>query len=161
MNITVEKTPVLELTRNFDAAPERVFDAWLERSWGDWIGPGAVTAEVTLLEPRVGGRYRIVMHTPDGKELTVHGVYKEINRPHQLVMSWIWEHGDTETILSLSFKPSNSGTELTIRHEGFSSEERRDNHNRGWNGTLDKLEASMRKGCGTVSSSDEDGDIPS
>lgn len=141
MNATIEKSPVLEITRIFDAPPERVFDAWLLKSWGDWAGPPGVRGEVTLMEPHVGGRYRIVMHTPDGNILSVGGIYKEIVRPSKLVMSWMWEHGDTDTLITLTFKPSGKGTELFMRHEGFSSDERRDSHNKGWNGTFDKLEA--------------------
>ena len=79
--MTIEKTPVLEITRIIDAAPERVFDAWLDKSWGDWAGPAGIKGEVTLLEPRVGGRYRMVMHRPDGSSAPVGGVYKEIARP--------------------------------------------------------------------------------
>ena len=76
-----DRKPInLELTRHFDAPPERVFDAWLQKSWGEWAGPPGVKGEVTLLEPRVGGRYRIVMHVPDGSTLTVGGIYQG-NRP--------------------------------------------------------------------------------
>ena len=58
MSMTMEKPITLEMTRHFDAPPERVFDAWLQKSWGDWAGPPGVKGEVTLLEPRVGGRYQ-------------------------------------------------------------------------------------------------------
>jgi uncharacterized protein YndB with AHSA1/START domain len=78
---------VLEMSRLFDASPEQVFDAWLEKSWGDWVGPPGVKGEVTQLQPKVGGRYQIVMHR-EGGDLTVGGIYKEIVRPTRLVMSW-------------------------------------------------------------------------
>jgi uncharacterized protein YndB with AHSA1/START domain len=141
MTDTLEKSTVLELTRIFDAPPERVFDAWLEKSWGDWAGPPGVKGEVTLMEPRVGGRYSIVMHTPDGNKITVGGVYKEIVRPSLLVMSWKWTHEQPDTLITLTFKPAGKGTELHMRHEGFANADRRDSHNKGWNGTFDKLAA--------------------
>ena len=141
MIATIEKSAALEITRHFDAPPERVFDAWLMKSWGDWAGPPGVKGEVTLMEPRVGGRYQIIMHTPDGSTLTVGGTYKEITRPSKLVMSWKWDREESDTLITLTFKPTATGTELFMRHEGFANEDRRNSHNNGWNGTLDKLAA--------------------
>jgi len=142
---TATRTPItLELSRHFDAPPEAVFDAWLQKSWGEWAGPPGVRGEVVQLEPRVGGRFRIVMHTPDGKELPVGGVYREIARPSRLVMTWKWEHEEQETLITLSFQPAAGGTNLTLRHENFAAVERRDSHKNGWTGTFDKLEAFLK-----------------
>jgi uncharacterized protein YndB with AHSA1/START domain len=139
MNAAAEKPLALEMTRHFDAPPERVFDAWLSKSWGEWAGPPGVKGEVVVMEPHVGGRYRVVMHRPDGGELIVGGTFREINRPLKLVMSWKWEHEDTDTLVTLALRPSGKGTVLTLHHEGFAATERRDSHQMGWNGTLEKL----------------------
>ena len=137
---TVTADRVLELTRIIDAPPEAVFDAWLNKSWGEWAGPPGVKGEVIQLEPKVGGKYKMVMHRPDGGTLTIGGTYKEITRPSRLVMSWKWDHEDVDTLITLSFKPKGKGTEIQMRHEGFVSAERRDSHNAGWTGTFDRLE---------------------
>jgi uncharacterized protein YndB with AHSA1/START domain len=134
-----EKPITLDMSRTYDAAPERVFDAWLGKSWGEFVGPPGVRGEVTLIEPRVGGRYRVVMHLPDGKQLAVGGVYREIARPSKLVMSWKWEHEEQDTLFTLTFRAHGKGTELTLHHEGFANAVRRDSHKDGWTGTLDKL----------------------
>jgi uncharacterized protein YndB with AHSA1/START domain len=143
---------VLELTRVFDAAPERVFDAWLRKSWGEWAGPPGVRGQVVQMEPRVGGGYKIVMHR-DGGDLTVVGVYKEIARPSRIAMTWKWEGEEQETLITLSFKPKGKGTELHMRHEGFATAERRDGHNSGWIGTFDKLEVYLQNASGTANGS--------
>jgi uncharacterized protein YndB with AHSA1/START domain len=131
---------VLVLKRTFDAPRERVFDAWLDaKHMSKWMGPRGVNAEVALLEPRVGGRYRILMHTPDKSDPIVGGVFKEIVRPERLVYTWTWEHDKVETLITLTFAAVGKTTELTIRHEGFASMERRDGHNNGWIGSLEKL----------------------
>jgi uncharacterized protein YndB with AHSA1/START domain len=130
----------LTLSRHIDATPERVFDAWLEKSWGEWVGPPGVNGEVIQLEPKVGGRYRVVMHLPSGGTLSVGGVYKEILRPSRLVMSWKWEHEEQDTLITLTFRAEGKGTQMTIHHEGFAAPERRDSHNNGWTGTLGKLQ---------------------
>ena len=129
----------LTLSRHIDALPDRVFDAWLEKSWGEWVGPPGVHGEVVQLEPKVGGHYRVVMHLPSSGTLTVGGVYKEISRPNRLVMSWKWEHEEQDTLITLTFRAGGKGTQMTIHHEGFAAPERRDSHNNGWTGTLEKL----------------------
>ena len=144
MTTTTEKPIALELTRHFDAPPERVFEAWLDKSWGDWVGPPGVKGEIVVLEPRVGGRYRIVMHKPDGSTLTVSGFYMEITRFSRIVMSWKWAQEVTDTVLTLTFRSAHGGTDLTLHHQGFAAAERRDSHNQGWTGTLDKLAEFLR-----------------
>ena len=143
---TATKTDALRMTRHFDAPPEQVFHAWLSKSWGEWAGPRGIQGEVTMMEPHVGGRYRVVMHRPDGGTIAVGGIYREIVRPNRLVMSWKWEHEDVDTLITLSFRPSGAGTELTLLHEGFASVERRDSHHSGWGGTLDRLAEHLAKG---------------
>jgi glutathione S-transferase len=141
---TITADRVLEMTRYIDAAPETVFDAWLNKSWGEWAGPPGIKGEVLQLEPKVGGKYKVVMHRPDGGTLTIGGTYKEIVRPTRLVMSWKWAHEETDTLITLIFRPKGKGTEIHLRHEGFAAVDRRDSHNAGWVGTLDKLEQFLR-----------------
>jgi uncharacterized protein YndB with AHSA1/START domain len=76
---------VLEIRRVFDAPRARVFDAWLNREeWQAWIGPEGVRCEVPVLERRVGGRYRLIMHLSDGQVIPVTGVFKTIEAPKRL-----------------------------------------------------------------------------
>jgi uncharacterized protein YndB with AHSA1/START domain len=140
MNLVAADT-TLEITRIFDAPPERLFNAWLEREeWQAWIGPKGVNCEVPLLEPWVGGRYRITMRLSDGRVIPVSGVFKTIERPRRLVFTWGWE-GDAsrQSLVALSFRDLNGKTELTLRQEGLESISSRDDHREGWNSALDKL----------------------
>jgi uncharacterized protein YndB with AHSA1/START domain len=142
MNLAATDT-TLEITRIFDAPPERLFDAWLEREeWQAWIGPKGVSCEVPLLEPWVGGRYRVTMRLSDGRVIPVAGVYKTIERPRKLVFTWGWEGDPTrQSLVALSFREVNGKTELTLRHEGLESLASRGDHRNGWNSALDKLVA--------------------
>jgi uncharacterized protein YndB with AHSA1/START domain len=75
----------LVITRLFDAPALRVFDAWLSRKeWQSWIGPEGVLCDVSVLEPRVGGQYRLTMHITDGGPIALAGVFKVIDRPRTL-----------------------------------------------------------------------------
>jgi len=140
---------LLEITRVFDASPDRVFDAWMVREqWQSWIGPEGVNCEVPLLEPHVGGRYRITMHLSDGRIIPVAGTFKEIDRPTRIVFTWKWEGGeeDDDTLVSLTLRDLKGKTELTLRHQGLRTVENRDNHGKGWNGTLNKLASYLTAG---------------
>jgi uncharacterized protein YndB with AHSA1/START domain len=135
--------PVLKITRTFDAPPERVFNAWLNREeWESWIGPEGCRCEVPLLEPRVGGRYRLQMHLTDGREIPVEGVFKSIDRPRSLSFSWGWAlSGKDDTLVTLTFRAVGGKTEMTLRHDGLPTGNDREGHGKGWNSALNKLTA--------------------
>jgi uncharacterized protein YndB with AHSA1/START domain len=79
--IADEETTLL-IKRTFKASAEDVFDAWLTlERWQAWIGPEGMNCKVTLLEPRVGGRYRIDMRALDGSLIPVSGQFEVIDRP--------------------------------------------------------------------------------
>jgi len=60
----------------------------------------------------------------------------------RLVFTWQWEGSDLETLVTLEFKGlSAGGTELTLIHEGFDSEDTRNKHGQGWDGCLANLES--------------------
>ena len=143
---TATINPVLEIVRSFDAPPARVFDAWLVREeWQAWIGPEGCQCEVPLLEPRVGGKYRILMHMSDGRTVPVAGEFKLLDRPHKFVFTWGWE-GDPNrnSLVTVLLKAVNGKTEMTLRHEGLPDEESRIGHGKGWNSTLNKLAAYVK-----------------
>lgn len=147
MNVAAEDT-TLEITRIFDAPPARVFNAWLNREeWQAWIGPEGINCDVPLLEPRVGGRYRITMRLPDSRVIPVAGIFKTIDSPRRLVFTWGWE-GDPsrESLITITLREKGDKTELTLRQEGLGSVSNRDDHRKGWNGTLNKLVAYLAIG---------------
>ena len=138
--VAADTAATLTISRHFDAPPERVFEAWLDpEQISRWMGPRGVRAEATQLDARVGGGYAITMHKPDNSIARVTGAYKEIKRHSRLAFTWTWLDEIRETLVTLTFKPAGKGTDMTLQHTGFSNAERRDQHNFGWNGSLDKL----------------------
>jgi uncharacterized protein YndB with AHSA1/START domain len=138
-----QPAPTLEIVRRFDAPPERVFDAWLGNSWGEWLPPAGATCEVATIEPRVGGSYLIRMAMADGRNIEISGAYREIARPERLVLTWCGSYNPHEMLLTLTFRRDGAGTVMTLRQEGFPDEALRDGYNSGWagqGGSFDKLD---------------------
>ena len=76
------------LTRTFDAPRERVFAAWTDpKQMAQWWGPKGFTNPVCQMDVRPGGRYRIVMRSPEGAEYPIVGEFVEIVRPSRIVMT--------------------------------------------------------------------------
>jgi uncharacterized protein YndB with AHSA1/START domain len=139
-----EQTGVtLEIRRTFAAPRERIFNAWTRsEELRKWFAPGPLTTAVADSDLRVGGRYRITMRGPDGKEHTVTGVYQIIEPPRRLVYTWRWEDKPSagESTVTVEFNDRGESTEVVLRHEGLPNEKERAEHEQGWNGCLEKLE---------------------
>jgi uncharacterized protein YndB with AHSA1/START domain len=137
--------PSLTLKRRLHAPPQKVYEAWTDPAkLVRWFGPaqtvpGSVQAE---LDVRVGGRFRASFKAADGEYHEVGGVYREVAPGERLQFTWAWHTTpERESLVTVTLKPDGEGTLLTLHHEQFFDEAARDGHERGWSGTLDKLEA--------------------
>jgi uncharacterized protein YndB with AHSA1/START domain len=141
-------SPVVEITRIFDASPQRVFDAWMVReNWQSWIGPEGINCEVPQLDAEVGGRYRINMKLTNGERIPVAGTYQIIEPGKRIVFTWGWDGDPSRTsTITLTFRDLGGKTELTLRQEGLRTVENRDGHTVGWNGALNKLDTYLATG---------------
>ncbi len=141
-NATTVK-PSLTIKRRFNAAPAKVFAAWIDpEKVKRWMGPGEVKALRVEADPHTGGRYRWLMQAPNGEQHDVSGVYREVIPNEKLVFTWAWKSTpERESLVTLTFKADGGGTLMTLTHEQFFDEEARDRHNKGWTGAMPKLEA--------------------
>jgi len=138
----------LTLTQQVKASPQRVFDAWLDPQLiCKWLGPKVwvESCETVVLEPRVGGKYQLRTRTRaiPGREGCsgggVSGVYRQIDRHTRLSFTWIRAGEEIETLVTVQFEPSGGGTLVTLTHQGFTSEQAREQHAQGWSGSLVQL----------------------
>jgi uncharacterized protein YndB with AHSA1/START domain len=136
--------PSLTLKRRLNAPPSKVFAAWTDpEKLAHWFGPadtviGSVSAELNV---RVGGRFRVRFSTTNGEQHEVGGVYREVTPDERLVFTWAWRSTpERESLVSVALRPDGAATLLALTHEQFFDQAARDGHERGWTGTLAKLE---------------------
>ena len=138
----------VRLTRLIRAPRQTVYDAWLDpevrKQW--WCAAPEMTPGVCEIDPSVGGRYRVGMIAPDGKEHIVVGEFVELQPPNKLSFTWTWETNPdfggksrvTVELFEATFK-DEPATELLLTHERLSAQLERSDHTTGWLGCLKSL----------------------
>jgi uncharacterized protein YndB with AHSA1/START domain len=157
---TLETAPaasniLLTLTRIIRAPRARVYQAWTNPEIvKQWFGPGNMYCPHASVDARVGGAYSMeAAPTPEGLAAnpnstggTATGTFTRVVPNELLQFTWkpSWNPGE-ESLVTVSLRDVDGGTELTLRHENFASEQSREGHNKGWSGCLDKLTAATEK----------------
>jgi uncharacterized protein YndB with AHSA1/START domain len=143
----------LLIVRTFDAARERVFDAWAKRDhFVRWMCPPGVDVTTCEIDVRPGGAWRVGGRHDGGRVFASSGKYVEVRRPERLVFTWA-HHADGdfarprghETTVRVQLRALGDRTELTLSHGPFDDMPSRDGHHAGWTGSFDKLETFLRR----------------
>jgi uncharacterized protein YndB with AHSA1/START domain len=86
LRITTPSDREIAMTRVFDAPRTLVWDAFTKPALiKRWLVRGGWTFPVCEVDLKVGGAYRYVWRGPDGAEMGMGGVYREIMRPERIV----------------------------------------------------------------------------
>ncbi len=86
LKVTTPSDREIVLTRVFDAPRRLVFDAFSKAELlKRWFGPRGWSLVVCDVDFKVGGGFRFVLRGPDGQEMGMRGVYKEIVPPERSV----------------------------------------------------------------------------
>lgn len=131
---------VLEIERLFEAPRALVFEMWIKgKNMQHWAAPDGFALPVNEGDARLGGEWRSCMRSPEGEEMWLSGVYREITPPERLVFTHQWD-GGIETLVSVSFEElPGRRTKMRFRQTGFESAASRDGHDGGWQQSFDKL----------------------
>jgi uncharacterized protein YndB with AHSA1/START domain len=138
----------VSLVRIINAPVEAVFAAWTDAAlMRHWLAPepSERTAIEVDAEPRVGGRYRIVVIGP-GDLLVTAGEYRELVPGKRLVMTWscsepLVSSQDATTLITVEMRAREArSTEMTLAHSGVAPGDER-GLREGWTASLDRLEA--------------------
>ncbi len=130
-----------DVARRYDAAPAKVFAAWTDATRAKaWLASGGDL----VMNPVAGGLFYIGMNRPAGK-YPHYGRYLSVERNRKLEFTWVSEHTKgKESVVTITFEPAGSGTQLTVAHEGLPDEEMVKAHVGGWTefmGTLEQAAA--------------------
>jgi uncharacterized protein YndB with AHSA1/START domain len=86
LKVTTPGDREIVLTRVFDAPRELVFAAFTKPELlRRWFGPHGWSLVVCEMDLRVGGGFRFVLKGPDGTQMGMRGVYREITPPDRSV----------------------------------------------------------------------------
>ena len=132
-------------THRYDAAPEQVFDAWLDPKVAGRFLFATPTGTMVRAEtdPRVGGHFTFVDRRPDMGDVEHVGTYLEIDHPRRLVFDFaVPAYEPTRTKITLEFAPDGAGCRLTLIHEGVFEAYVKQTEG-GWGMILDGLERAL------------------
>lgn len=101
--------------RVVDAPRDIVFDAFTKpEHLKRWMGPRSLTMVSCDIDLRVGGRYRFVFRTPDGKDVGFSGEFREVVRPERVVRTFIFEPiPEAEALETLTLEERGGRTTIT------------------------------------------------
>lgn len=110
-------TTTLTMVRDFNVAPEKVFDAWLNpEMMKKWFFTLEGTNKVAQNDPKVGGTWEIVDHR-QGKDYRAIGEYLEIEPAQKIVFTFrmpeLSDSGLSDK-LTVELKETEQGCEMTF-----------------------------------------------
>lgn len=120
------KTIEFKFERTIPAAPNEVFDAWLNPKipGNPWNA-----AEKFLLDPKVDGLFYWAL-----KGTAHYGRFTEIERSGRIQHTWVSPNTlGHESMVTLTFKNQPEGTLMTLVHSGLPDRELARGHEKGWN----------------------------
>jgi uncharacterized protein YndB with AHSA1/START domain len=119
--------PLVRITREFDAPPEKVFRAHTDPDLAaQWLGPRDRQAKIDSWDCRTGGSYRYLIDS-DGFEAGFHGSFHEI-RPAELIVQTFTFEGvpDGVALERLTFEDLGNGRTRLVATSLVDSFEDRD-----------------------------------
>ena len=115
LKVTTPGDREIVMTRVFDAPRHLVFDAFttpdlLKR----WFGPRGWSLVVCEVDLKVGGGFRFVLRGPDGTDMGMRGVYREIVRPERSVHMESFDDYPGESQVTATLVEEGGRTTLTV-----------------------------------------------
>jgi uncharacterized protein YndB with AHSA1/START domain len=90
--VPVAHEDVVRITRVFDAARERVFEAWTDAAQlMRWFAPKGFVVASCEAEAGPGGAFRVCLRSPEGRNYWIRGAYREVEPPARLLLECIAE----------------------------------------------------------------------
>jgi uncharacterized protein YndB with AHSA1/START domain len=102
------------ITHVVEAPRELAFDAWTSSEHvPHWFGPRGTTVPVCEIDLRPGGAWHYLLRSPDGTDMAMRGVYREVSRPDRLVSTESFDDYPGESLNTLVFTEEDGKTTIT------------------------------------------------
>ncbi len=141
------EAPVARVQRVMPAAPDVVFDEWLDpESLAEWMCPRPSRCVAVTVEPRLGGRLRFDVDNL-GTSVLITGQFLAIERPHLLRFTWTnsdWPDPTVVSVVNVAFAPAGDDETLLSIEHSLIPPDRFDDFQNGWVGVCDQLAAFLR-----------------
>lgn len=116
--VTTPSDLEIEMTRDFDAPRALVWEMFTKPEHvRQWWGTGHVEMVVCEIDFRVGGKYRYVGKTPDGREVPFCGEHHEIVYPEKIVFTEIYDVDmarEHPSLITTTFTETNGKTTMRL-----------------------------------------------
>jgi uncharacterized protein YndB with AHSA1/START domain len=137
----------LQMTRRFDASPERVFEAWTDpKIAAAWLFTSLTSeAHHTQLDVRVGGKWEITDRR-DGVDYRAVGEYLEVAAPSRLVFSFgMPQFSAAFTTVTVEIAADGNGAVMTLTQAGLDPAHVEATR-KGWDDMFDELALRLGQG---------------
>ncbi|GAA2412095.1 SRPBCC domain-containing protein [Nonomuraea africana] len=133
------QTAEYEIVLDLDAPREQVYAAWTTpHRFARWFGPRIFTtpADRVVMDVRPGGAWQAVLVGDEGFEVTLEGVYREVDGPGRLVFTT----GDPDhpgdgpaSVVTLTLEEGEGGTTMRFHQFGVNTDQEHAHQARaGW-----------------------------
>jgi uncharacterized protein YndB with AHSA1/START domain len=116
-------------TRVFAAPRKMVYEAWADpKQVVQWWGPNGFSTTVLEMDLRPGGKWRIVMHGPDGTNYPNEMTFIDVVPMERIELDLVGCKEGSEPVKihrTITWTDEDGGTRLTLKNE-FGSRELRD-----------------------------------
>lgn len=139
-SIMAHDDSTLTVKRVIDADPETLFEALTDQDiMKKWFFASTEAGWSASVEndPKVGGRFKIDMHSPENT-YSHEGEYKEIIPNKKIVFSWN-SQAVSDTVVTITLAEVAGGTEVKLKHEFMPNAEQVKRHTQGWTQILENL----------------------
>lgn len=160
LELAIDPALDLVLERWVDVPPELVWAAWTQpRHVKRWFTPPPFTTSDCDIDLRPGGRFRVVMRSPEGDAIESEGCYLEVTPTRRLIWTAALKPGyrpapataeatDLPFTAAIVMEPQGTGTRYTAvaMHGDAGDRERHEamGFHDGWGKALDQLVEVMR-----------------
>jgi uncharacterized protein YndB with AHSA1/START domain len=138
----------LTARRTIKAPPKAVFEAWLDPAkFARIMKIGSdMTVADAVIDPTVGGRFSFLVRMPE-TDAPHAGTYLDITWHSRIAFTWESPYSAEGSTVSVTFAEVPGGTDVTLHHVKFRSEDSRDGHFKGWTAILENLSKTAPAGA--------------